>query len=159
VRDNVSSFLQSGWGPWTQPGSRFPVLLKLLSVGYLIALLWLLLSSRPLEFVPPRPDLVALARLAAPAAHFLSFTLLALSAVAARWSMPRRTLFLVLVAFAVGTELLQGLIPRRTPELVDCLQNLAGILAGGGLCWLAIQALAALRGADRNRPPLPDPIP
>ena len=54
----------------------------------------------------------------------------------ARGSVPRRAVLGLLIVFAVGTELLQTLVPMRSPELADCLQNLAGIALGGGLRWL-----------------------
>ena len=43
-----------------------------------------------------------------------------------------------LAAYAVGTEMLQGCVPTRTPEVADCVQDLAGILIGGAIYWFAV---------------------
>lgn len=55
--------------------------------------------------------------------------------------MPHWAVLLLLVIAAVGTELLQGWVPTRTPEMADCLQNMAGIGLGSGLYWAAARLL------------------
>ncbi len=99
---------------------------------------FLLLAPNPLAVLgirrPPGPG-------GGRGAHFLLFTLLALLVLASRWPMGRRLLVggLVLVAFALGTELLQSLVPNRTVEVFDLAENLLGLAAGAGV-WLMVRS-------------------
>ncbi|GAB5519377.1 MAG: hypothetical protein RhofKO_16280 [Rhodothermales bacterium] len=54
------------------------------------------------------------------------------------WAAPQRfSLILLLgVAYAIGTEFYQGLLPwPRTPDPYDALANTIGLLAGVGSVW------------------------
>ena len=57
-------------------------------------------------------------------------------ALAARWPVPGWLVFSGLLAYAGGTELLQGFLGWRAAEWVDVLQNLAGIGLGTAVVWL-----------------------
>jgi VanZ family protein len=70
-----------------------------------------------------------------PAFHLLSFTMLAVLVLGAGWPVARTTLVALLIAYGAGTELVQGLIPYRSCELSDCLNDLAGIAAGTAMLW------------------------
>ncbi len=131
-------------------GRHGAALLKVLCLAYFAGLLWLLLTSDPMGSLRSRPRLWEVARMGAPAAHFVAFTFLALLALAPRWSVPRWAVVLWLVGCAVGTELLQGLVPQRTPELADCLLDLAGIALGVAIFWLGVHWFAAKRSEVRG---------
>jgi len=42
----------------------------------------------------------------------------------------------LLMVYAIATELLQSLVPNRTVELTDLIENLLGLAAGTVLWWL-----------------------
>lgn len=72
-----------------------------------------------------------------PVSHLLSFAALGILGAGSRW--PRRFSFriVLLVIYAFGTELLQYLVPERTPESKDLVQDLCGIAIGAAI-WRAI---------------------
>jgi VanZ family protein len=104
--------------------------MKAISAAYFLALTYLLVVKRPLAFIESDPGLGALSRDLVPVAHLVSFALLAVLTSAARWPIPRWGQWGLLVAYAMGTELVQAFLPWRTAELGDFLQDLAGIAAG-----------------------------
>ena len=110
------------------PGPQ--LLWKTACVAYAAVLAWLLLTPRPLRPFETQAGLFQALHALEPAAHLVSFTLLAALALLPRWAVPRRAVLLGLIACAVGTEFLQAVVPTRTPELADALQNLAGIAIG-----------------------------
>jgi len=124
--------------------SRTP--LKAVSLGYLIVLSLLLVSDSTLAGNGVRATLVAVWRHVDPFAHLLSFTVLTILALAARWPLPYVGLLGCLVAYAVGTEVVQGFIPQRTADLQDCLQDLAGIAIGVTMFVVWNQCGRAFRG-------------
>lgn len=67
--------------------------------------------------------------------HALLFAALALLAPPFRLALPG------LAAYAVATELLQGLVPGRSPDALDLIADLVGLAAG---------AVAARRFASRK---------
>ena len=69
-------------------------------------------------------------------AHLLSFLVLTVLALAARRRVPGWLILSCLLAYAGGTELLQGFLGWRTAEWVDFFQNLAGIGVGAAVYWL-----------------------
>jgi hypothetical protein len=111
-------------------------------------LYWMLLSF--LLLAPDPLAVLGIRRLPGPpggrGVHFLMFTLLALLVLASRWPIGRRLLVGGLVAFALGTELLQGLVPHRTVEMFDLAENVLGLAAGTSV-WLMV----------RTRLPRPSP--
>ena len=124
--------------------------MKRIFVGYLIALTYLLVAPKPLGDAHTHADLYSLLRGVGPLSHVLSFALLALLAFAARWLSAHWAVALCLIVYAGGTELLQAFIPRRHPELVDCLQNLLGIAIGGLVYSFAAWARNGI-GLNRDR--------
>lgn len=70
-----------------------------------------------------------------PLAHLLAFTALGVLCVASRWRIGLGTMLVLLTLYAVATEALQLVIPGRTPEWNDLLQNLAGIGLAGLCTW------------------------
>jgi len=70
-----------------------------------------------------------------PIGHLLGFTALGFLGAASRWPWSGTTRLIVLAFYAVGTEAWQMLVPPRTPEWKDVVQNLAGIGIGALLWW------------------------
>jgi len=94
--------------------------------------------------------------------HLLVFALLALLACASRPRLSWATLAALLVGYAVLTETLQAFVPTRTVELLDYLENLLGLAAGGGL-WRLIRSRCPIPNsppggnATPPRPPAREP--
>ena len=94
---------------------------------------WGLLTSDPLAVVRNTP----LSRIRAVSDVFIHCSVYAVFSVSCLSLLRRRTdlwvrtvVFGLLVTHAIGTELLQTLIPRRTGDVFDAAANLAGILLG-----------------------------
>jgi hypothetical protein len=126
-------------------------------VAYWILLSVLLLAPDPFALLgvtrPPGPP-------GGRGVHFLFFTLLALLAHASRWPMRLGVLAGVLVAYAFLTEGLQALIPHRTVELLDLVENLLGLAAGTAIWRLVGDRVTRRRrgrrhvaGGDGEHPP------
>lgn len=73
-----------------------------------------------------------------PAAHFVCFAVLGLLVFATRLPLGRAWLIVLLVGYSVATELLQDLVPGRTPELRDFVQDIAGLAAGAALYFASV---------------------
>ena len=122
--------------------------MKTASLVYFGVLNFLLFARVPLNLFPEAWEGAAMHY--SPAFHLLSFTLLAVLMLAAGWPVSRTTLLALMVAYSVGTEVVQGLLPYRSCELSDCLNDLAGIAAGTAMLWPPrLPTIAALgaRGA------------
>ncbi|NLX98959.1 MAG: hypothetical protein GXY83_22670 [Rhodopirellula sp.] len=70
--------------------------------------------------------------------HFMLFLLLGLLISAARWPIRRAALIAALVLYAWAIESLQALIPLRTVELLDYVENLTGLALGLTVYWLTV---------------------
>lgn len=72
------------------------------------------------------------------------------------WSRGSRDLaaVAVLVAVAVGygggIELLQGLVPSRSPSVADAVANTVGAVVGGGL-WMALRTVTSMRAVPSEQ--------
>ena len=108
---------------------------KVLCIAYLLYLTGLLLSPQPERLVGG--ELPGFLHALMPAAHFLSFLVLAVLALSTRWPAPRWAVLVLMAAYGGMTEILQGFVPFRTPDWMDWFQDLAGIGVGAGLCWTA----------------------
>jgi len=108
--------------------------MKTLFFAYSVLLTMLLLSRDPSRFVGEE---IWLLHMLDSIAHLASFLVLAVLALAPKWPLPRWTVILGLVAYGGATESLQQLVPGRTGEWADLLQNLAGIAAGAAIWWIA----------------------
>jgi hypothetical protein len=125
-------------------------LMRLVCIGYLIFLTALLLTKNPLWLVGVRGDAPALLRFIIPVAHLLSFGVLAVLALMARWPMPRWGITVLLLLYAGMTEVAQSFLPPRTAEWGDWLQDLAGIAAGAVLCWIVAMAAGIFVGSKHK---------
>jgi VanZ family protein len=108
-------------------------------VAFLTALLWVPCPERLIGFGRGLPPWL---RGLMPWAHLLSFLVLAVVVLTPRWPVPRWLLVIVLACYGGTTEIVQSLVPRRTPEVADWFQDLAGIAVGTGLCWVAAVLIA-----------------
>lgn len=130
-------------------------LMKIVCLGYLIYLTALLLVADPRRLVVGHGDLPGFLRTLTPVAHLMSFWLLTVLALMARWPAPRWAITVLLVVYAGMTEVAQSLLPPRTAEWGDWLQDLAGIAIGAGLCWVVAICFGASWPARR---PAEEPI-
>lgn len=110
---------------------------KTICLGYLIALTVLLVIKNPLAFLESSRATRSIDL--APAGHLFGFLLLAILTWAARWPISRWTVIGLLIAYALGTELLQAAIPWRSAEAADFLLDLMGIALGSAVWWGAIR--------------------
>ena len=105
---------------------------RLVLITYWILLTGLLLSPNPLALFHLRP---VLSHVPDRGIHFAFFVILAVLAWTCRWPLRRRTLFILLVAYGLAVESLQAIVPPRTVEFLDYVENLAGVFAGSALWW------------------------
>jgi VanZ family protein len=87
-----------------------------------------------------------------PVVHLVSFAVLAILALMARWPIPRWGIALVLVVYAGMTEMVQGVMPPRKAEWGDWIQDLAGIVVGVAICWGIATVVRLLAGSRRAGP-------
>ena len=87
--------------------------------------------------------------------HFSLFLTLTLLADMCRWAIPPRWFFGLLVVYAIAVELLQALVPPRTVEALDLLENLLGIAVGTAIFWVAHRRPAAVDPCRPETPPGP----
>jgi len=114
------------------------VFLRLVCAAYLVFLTMLLLAANPLGLVVGvdyggmiSPRLQA----CIPLAHLMSFCVLSMLTLAARWPIPRWALLVSLAAYGGTTEIAQSFLPPRCAEWTDWLQDIVGIAIGAVLCW------------------------
>jgi hypothetical protein len=121
--------------------SRIPLreamqwLLRVVCIGYIVFLTLLLLTSEPSRLIGVRGNLPWALQKMMPAAHAISFLVLAVLALTPRWPLPRWSIVLILAAYGGMTEIVQGFVPHRTPDWMDWAQDLGGIAAGVAICW------------------------
>jgi VanZ family protein len=121
----------------------FRTALRVVCIGYLILLTFFLWAPDPtLHGVR---SLVFIRTTAGAIVHFLAFLALGTLVFLSQWPLRKWVLFLGLLAYGVLTEYCQRFFPPRTPQVVSALQNLAGITAGLGACWLAASAWQWIR--------------
>ncbi len=117
---------------------RTSLLGKVVFFGYLSALLGLLLIENPSDLFPGPADWYGRIQPSDSLLHLGSFGLLGALALGPQWLVPRWVVAVALAGFAVGTEWLQGFVPVRVPEMLDCASNLAGLALGAGIAGLIV---------------------
>ena len=100
------------------------LVVRLMCVAYVVLLTVALLVSNPFELLGVSS--VPGATLSV-AQHFLSFTILALLVHISRFRIRPHVLAGLLIGYAVATESLQWLVPDRTVQLRDYVENLLGL--------------------------------
>ena len=132
------------------------LLLRLACAAYSLLLTLLLLLPQPLVllgFAPPS------GQTSGRGAHFVTFALLATLVVMSRVPWRRNQLIAVLVSYAFATELLQGLIPHRSVELLDFVENLLGLATGAAIAWALGRSPTAGTQKRTSRPNPPRSYP
>ncbi len=74
-----------------------------------------------------------------PVAHLLAFMPLGWLMAVGRWPLRRGAVLGALLAYAVGSEAVQALVPQRSVQWEDALQNVAGLALGACLAAAARQ--------------------
>ena len=70
--------------------------------------------------------------------HFVAFTVLGFLFACSRWPLRRAWLAVLLGGYAIAVESLQWLVPLRTVELPDFVENVVGLAAGFAI-WKLVQ--------------------
>lgn len=109
----------------------------LVALFYALALSCLLLVSNPYVLLVTAPMQSAY-RVFEPVMHLICFAGLGGLAMFAQGALPRRATWGGLLLLAVASEVLQGVVPGRTPELADLIQNLLGVAVGAGVAGLLL---------------------
>ena len=130
-------------------------LMRVVCIGYFIFLTSLLLTSDPAQLIGIEGEWPWLLRLLDPAAHLISFSVLAVLALMTRWPMPRWSIVLILAIYGGLTEIGQHFTVTRTPRWTDWLQDLIGIGLGTGCCWGVATLVGKFIAARRNPKPSP----
>ncbi len=109
--------------------------MRKICAGYWLLLTVLLFAQNPWGWAGSGRRVDAVYEHVEPISHLVSFTLLTLLVLAARWPLPRVTMLGLLAGYGAATELIQSQIPGRRMQLSDLIQDLAGILAGCVFYW------------------------
>ncbi len=123
--------------------------MRIICLGYAIFLTMLLLAQRPELLIGIKGDWPWLLRALDPAAHLISFFVLAVLALMTRWPVPRWGIVFVLAIYGGLTEISQHFTATRTPEWKDWFQDLGGIALGVACCWGVATLAGAFIGARR----------
>jgi hypothetical protein len=83
--------------------------------------------------------------------HFAAFLVLGALVGASRLPARRPWVIVPLAIYAVGIELAQGLVPRRTVQWEDLVENVGGLAAGILLGQTALWLIDRLSGRTRRR--------
>lgn len=130
-------------------------LLRFVCIGYVVFLTLLLLVTDPFRLIGVHGRLPWILQMAIPMAHAIAFLVLAVLALMPRWPVPRWCVILLLAAYGAVTEIVQGFVPRRTPEWKDWFQDLAGIAVGAILCWAVMAIVGCFAHTKCSRGCLP----
>jgi VanZ family protein len=108
-------------------------------LAYVLFLTLLLLTANPARLIGVSGAVPGFLRTLMPWAHLLSFGVLAVLTLLARWPVPRWSVVLMLALYGGATEIIQGFVPPRTPEWADWFQDIGGVAVG-----VAIGSIVAL---------------
>ncbi len=118
----------------------------------------MLFIGNPLKYTRDYPRFVELYEAIEPGLHVGIFAVLAFLVVASRWRIHPLYLASLLVVFAAGTELIQMVLPNRTPRFFCFVQDVIGLLLGAAAWGLVVLATRSwhTRSSSRQRrkPPI-----
>jgi VanZ family protein len=117
-------------------------LLRIACIAYVVLLTLLLLTVNPVRLLGFHGGLPRFLQALMPSAHLLSFLVLAVLMLSARWPLPRWSVVLILAIYGTMTEVIQGFVPPRTPEWLDLFQDLGGLAVGAAICWTVAVLMA-----------------
>lgn len=152
-----------GRQPWRSAsavGKRPPIVqivMRVLCVSYMLVLTMLLLVRDPGGLLGFPPEVPLVLQWLIQSAHFTTFAVLSFLVFSSRWPLWSWLLVLILCIYAAGTELGQGLVATRTPELGDLMLDLLGILVGGLFYWFLTMVWCWTRECH-GRVTLPDHV-
>ncbi len=106
--------------------------------GYLAVLTYALLAENPFRMAGASEEEArkVFHDYVAPISHLLTFFAAGLLCALAFSRTSRLTIVAALVSYAFATEAIQYLVPGRTPDWADIVQDLVGLSLGTGLGWL-----------------------
>lgn len=110
--------------------------MRKLGAAYWLLLTLLLFSRHPSDWLSNPGGLGALYGYLDPIAHFLAFAVLGVMVLATHWPVRRLWMLAILALYSAATELVQSQIPGRSMQLVDLLQDFAGLLVGAAVVYL-----------------------
>ena len=125
--------------------------MRIACLGYVVFLSLLLLTADPKLVIGVRGELPWILETLMPWAHLLSFSVLAVLMLLARWPMPRWSVVLILAVYGGATEIIQGFVPPRTPEWMDWFQDVSGVAVGAALCWIVVLLMSNVSLVRRLR--------
>ena len=139
--------------PRIQAASMVRVL-RVACIGYWAAVTVLLLVPDPLALLALQENPWPLS--SDRGIHFSLFLALTLLVDMCRWAIPPRWVFALLVVYATATEFLQALVPPRTVDPVDLLENLLGVAVGTAIYWVIQRRSGAVDACGSASPRNPD---
>ncbi len=129
-----------------------------------VCLLYLLMLSfvmlfigNPLKYLGDDPGFVALYEAIEPGLHLGIFAVFAFLVAASRWPLHPVYQASLLVAFAAGTELVQIVLPNRTPRFFCFVQDTGGLVLGAaawGFVVLVGRSWRKRSPSRRRKPPI-----
>ena len=114
----------------THPAATFSIRLACIAYCSLLTLLLLVPDPNRLTGIDELPG-----PLSEHGIHFLAFTVLGVLVYASHWPLRTAVFVGLLATYAIGVELLQA-FTKRDVAAMDVLENVLGIAAGIGVCWL-----------------------
>jgi VanZ family protein len=121
------------------------MIMRIVFIVYWIYLSILLFSQDPTRWIGASGNVPEFLKILMPYAHILSFTVLSLLIFTACFPLPRWGILLLLAIYGGATEIIQGLVPHRTPEWADFFQDLGGVAIGFACFWLTVFLLRMMR--------------
>jgi glycopeptide antibiotics resistance protein len=113
------------------------IITRFIGYGYWLLLTVLLLVPNPATLVGLRA--VPIFPWGKFGIHMAFFTVLGFLVNTTRW--PRRPwwpLIALLFIYGITTETLQFLVPHRTAQIIDAIENISGIALGTAAYWMAL---------------------
>lgn len=112
---------------------------KACTVYLLLLVTVILFIGNPLKYVDA-PIFVMVYKTVEPGLHVGLFAILGFLVCASRWRVHPTIQTGVLVTLAAGSELVQFLLPNRTPRIGCFMQDIVGLAIGTAIWYLAVFA-------------------
>jgi VanZ family protein len=114
------------------------MIMRIVFLVYWAYLTILLFSQDPTRWVGTPGNVPEFLRILMPYAHILSFTVLSFLTFAACFPLPWWGVMLSLAFYGGATEIIQGIVPHRTPDRADWFQDLGGVAIGFACFWVVV---------------------
>jgi VanZ family protein len=116
-------------------------LIRVASIGYIIYLSALLFAPDPAQLIGGQVP--GFLQAIMPLAHIVSFFVLAVLTLSARWPLPQWAVVVVMAIYGGMTEIVQYFLPTRHAAWLDWLRDLTGIALGTAAFWFVAWAVGA----------------